>query len=170
MRLCGKVQYGLAGRGVSALLPAKTRHQGRVKTAACRILRTSLRHTGLNRARLNDRVAAVSTRPIWLRQLPCRRADTPRPLLWPNLSFIENRIHEIFSTGFMKPIISGHETKLRLRHLRYDLSPGMRLKIVEKISPFGRSLRSPLPALSRACSRSTTTAPLNALAMDSSGA
>ena len=73
------------------LLPAKTRRQGRVKTAADSSCRVTILEKGHGNCRPPDRDAAFSTRPKRLRQLPGIRTDTHRPSSGADLSFMDNR-------------------------------------------------------------------------------
>ncbi|MCF8052589.1 MAG: hypothetical protein K9L59_15210, partial [Desulfobacterales bacterium] len=58
---------------------AKTRHQGRVKTAADWDAKKMAAANGNCQKDPVVCVAAVLTRPNWLKQLPSFRADTYRP-------------------------------------------------------------------------------------------
>jgi len=58
------------------LLPAKTRRQGRVKTAADGLCQLTIFDKGRCSRRPPSRDAAVSTRPKRLKQLPGMQTDT----------------------------------------------------------------------------------------------
>ncbi len=98
-----------------------------------------------------------------------RLTGLSRGLAW-KAGLLARVFHEIFSVQWVN--------LWNFRYSNWNWSIIIKLQFItygfykkaEQISPLGHSLRHPLAALSRACSRFTTAAPLNALPMNPSGA
>jgi hypothetical protein len=101
----GKLKYGhtenasavLSGQWISALQPAKTRHQGRVETTVDGLLSTA---AGRKRVAITSHPSPlVSTRPTWLTQLSGNRSDTHWPSDSATWRFADNRETQLTLTS-----------------------------------------------------------------------